>query len=129
MATQPKTITPCRKTYAIATVSTSTDGLSDVVDLGGMSLSSIQNATDWTAASFTFKASASTTATMNSVYHTTAAVELTYGTTPSMFHVLDPAFFAGMRYIQIRSGTSAVPVAQAAARSVILGLSPLGQEK
>ena len=127
MATQAKTISPSRRTYAIATVTTGTDGLSDVVDLGGLTLSSIQTSTDWTAASITFKGSASSSAAMGSVYHTTAAVELTYATTPSMTHVLDPAFFTGLRFIQIRSGTSAVPVAQAAARSVIIGLSPYGQ--
>ena len=129
MATQAKTISPSRRTYAIATVSTSTDGLSDVVDLGGLTLSSIQMATDWTAAGITFKGSASSSAAMGSVYHTTGTVELTYATTPSMTHVLDPAFFSGLRFIQIRSGTSATPVAQAATRSVVLGLAPYAHNK
>ena len=129
MATQAKTISPSRRTYAIATVTTGTDGLSDVVDLGGLTLSSIQMATAWTAAGITFKGSASSSDAMGSIYHTTGTIELTYATTPSMTHVLDPAFFSGIRFIQIRSGTSATPVAQAAARSVVLGLAPYGHNK
>ena len=128
MATQPNTPgTPSRRTYATATVTTAADGLSDVVDLGGLALSSIQMSTTWTAANLTFKGSASSSAVMNSIYHTTATVELTYLTSASIAHIVDPAFFAGIRFLQLRSGTSATPVAQAAARSVIIGLSPYGQ--
>ena len=122
MATQANTITASSRTFVSATVTTAADGLSDVIDLGGAKLCSIQMSTTWTAAGLTFLGSASSTDKMCSVYHTTGTVELTYGTSASLAHVVDPAFFAGLRYLQLRSGISGAAVAQAAARTIVLGL-------
>lgn len=123
MATNPIRKLPSNKTYATATVTTSTDGLSDVIDLGGHQLSAIQMSTAWTGANMTFMGSVSSTAAMASVYATTAVTELTYATSASVLVAIDPTALKGLRYLQIRSGTAGTPVAQAAARSILLGLN------
>jgi hypothetical protein len=125
MATRPIKSTVTARTYATATVTTAADGLSDVIDLCGYSLCSIQMSTGWSTADMTFKGAVSSSASMGSIYKTTASVELTYVTSASYIHAVDPTELAGLRYVQLRSGTAAAAVAQAASRTVILGLAKL----
>ncbi len=130
MATQPNKITGGRFALATATVTTSTDGLSDVIDLGGHTIRSIQMSTAWTNAGLTFMGAATnSTADMASVRVTTACTELNYASTAGYVLSIDPDYFAGMRLVQLRSGTTATPVAQAAEREVILGLIPVDGSK
>lgn len=129
MATQPIKNIGTTKTYATATVSTAATGLSNVIDLSGYSVASIQMTTAWTAANITFMASVSSSATMQSVRHTTACTELTYASTNSQQVVLDQYLFSGQRYLQVRSGSTASPVAQAAERALIIGLTPVNPFK
>ena len=108
--------------FATATVTTSTDGLSDVIDLGGAGVRSIQVSTAWTAASMTFKASIDSSANMQTVRVSTACTELTYNSTANYSMAINSEFLSGFRFLQIRSGTAATPVAQAAARTIKIGL-------
>lgn len=123
MATFPIRKIPALKTYATATITTETDGLSDVIDIGGHALRSVQMSSAWTAANLTFMGAISSSASLKSVRVTTAATELTYATTVGYVLSVNPEYTAGLRFLQVRSGTTAVPVAQAAERAVILGLS------
>jgi len=129
MATLPIRKIPGLKSWATATVTTAADGLSDVIDIGGFGLRSIQMSTAWTAANMTFNGSVSSSASLKSVRVTTAATELTYVSSSGYIMNVNPNNFAGLRFIQLRSGTTAVPVAQAAARSIVLGLTAIDHPK
>jgi hypothetical protein len=50
MATFPVKRTPDQRTYATITITTETDGLSDVIDLGGLHPLALEGSTTWTAA-------------------------------------------------------------------------------
>jgi len=123
MATQPIKTTGGNKTYAVTTVTTEATGLSDIIDLGGLSVRSIEMSSAWTAASLTYMGAVSSTDRMKSVRTTTAAIELTHVTSSGYVINVQPLNFAGLRYLQVRSGTTATPVAQAAARTLYLGLT------
>lgn len=128
MATQPNVKIASQRILATATVTTSTDGLSDVIDLGGACLASIETSTvGWTAASMTFRGSNQSSAAMRDVYYNGS--ELTFTTTASQAMTFPLENLAGLRFIQLRSGTAAAPVAQGAARTVVLGCMPLGPIK
>jgi hypothetical protein len=70
----------------------------------------------WTAASITFRASASS-ATPQSLYDS-FGTEVTVTAAASTYITLDPAQFLGIRVLQLRSGTAASAVNQAAARTL-----------
>lgn len=129
MATQPIRKLPSNKTYATVTLTTVGSGQSDVIDLGGHIPCSIEMSTAWTTANLTFLGAVSSTLSMSSVYVTSAAVELTYVTSASYVLALDPTPLQGLRYIQLRSGSGAAPVAQAATRTINLGLNSLEPTK
>lgn len=111
-----------RGTYS-ASVSTSTDGLSGVVDLGGHHLTAIQMSTAWTDASLTFRGSVTSTDAMRDVYGSTGS-ELSYSTSANRILTFPHDELAGVRFLQIRSGSAATPVAQAAERTIVLGMMP-----
>lgn len=101
--------------------------LSNAVDLGGdrpgelHSLISLQMpATAWTAAALTFQGSMDG-ATYADVYKSDGN-ELSVSVGASRFVLLSPSQFAGLRYVKVRSGTSASPVAQAAGAVISLGV-------
>lgn len=129
MATNPDRKLGGAKTYATVTVTTAADGLSDVIDLGGLGVRSIEMSTAWTNASLTFMGAVKSTDTMSSVRVTTGGTELTYTTTGGYVLNVDPDNFSGLRYLQARSGTTATPVAQAAARTLYFGLSGIDEVK
>lgn len=125
MSTFPVAKSPSnQKTYATVTVTTSTDGLSDIVDLGGLDIAGYTMPAAWTAASMTFLGSYDSTSNMQSLYTSTGG-ELAHAVAASRVvgaEVVYRAVAEGLRYIQFRSGTAATPVAQAASRTIILGL-------
>ena len=123
MATNPTKSVLGQKSRATVTISTATTGLSDIIDIGNYGVRSIEMSAAWTAASITFMGAASSTAAMKSVRTTTASLELTYISSQGYVMAVDPTHFSGMRYLQLRSGSTATPVAQVAARTVYLGLT------
>ncbi len=95
--------------------------LSDVVDLNGHTAVMLYMPSAWTAANLTFQAcSNQATASCVNLYDALGA-EVTVTAAASRAITLPPADFTGVRYLRIRSGTSAVPVAQAANRSITIG--------
>lgn len=123
MATQPMNPKPSSRTYAAVTLSTAADGTSESINLTGLTLSCVQMSTDWTDAGLGFKASIDGSTNFYSVYDT-AGNFLTYQTSASRVVTFDPAVFAGIQRLQLVSQTTAgVAVAQAAARTLVLGLS------
>ena len=115
---------PSLKSYASVTISTAADGLSPVLDLGGHDIHSYCMSTDWTAAGLTFRGSHRSTDFIYDIYTSTGG-ELTHTVGANqLITFANVAQLEGLRYIQFRSGTAAVPVAQAAARTLCIGQSP-----
>lgn len=96
--------------------------ISSAIDLGVERAHRLAFPAAWTAAVVTFQTSADG-ATFNDLYDQFG--EITLGTAAASRSILMPqeAFF-GVRYLKVRSGTSASPVNQAAARSLTLVTVP-----
>jgi hypothetical protein len=98
--------------------------LSEEIDIGEVQDIALQIPATWTAASITFAASADSQGTYGPVYDDTGA-EVTLASAnvvasrmialKSLRDVMAP-----LRYIKLRSGTSAVPVNQAADRGIVV---------
>ncbi len=93
--------------------------LSSVVDLAGLALVGIEMPAAWTAANLTFQAAASASANVANFYDEMGG-EFTASAAASRYIKIDPADFAGIKYLKVRSGTSGAPVAQGADRSITL---------
>lgn len=98
--------------------------LSSEVDLGGYRLSAIHMPADWTAAGITFEAAVESGGTFQDV-HDDGGTEVSITASDSQVLVLSKDVAENMealRFIKVRSGTSAAAVAQAAARTLTLVL-------
>lgn len=126
-ATGPFYPKPSNRGLATVQISTAADGRSDIIDLTGLTLSSIQMSTAWTAAALGLRASVDgSTANMADVYGSTGDLYY-FTTTASRVLIFDPSRFSGIQKIQLVSLTTAgVAVAQAATRTIKLGLSEFG---
>jgi len=118
MANLPTDKFPAFVSAASVALSTAANGLSDVADLAGGALCAIEMSTAWTDAVITFKAGR-TSGELFDLYGSTGD-EVTITTTASRMVTVDPVLFAGLRFWQLRSGTGAAAVAQAAARTLKL---------
>jgi hypothetical protein len=113
---------PSTRTFAAISMTTAADGLSEEVNITGLTLCAVEMSTAWTAAAIGFQASIGST-NFYPIYNT-AGDHLTYPTSANRIVVFDPAQFAGIQKVKLVSETSAgVAVAQTAARTLILGLS------
>ena len=110
--------------FASLTVTTEADGLSDVIDLNGDTLSSIQMSTAWTDAAITFRGALDSTSNMMDVF-TSTGLEVSYTTTDNRTLNFDPNFWVGIRFLQLRSGATGAAVAQGAARTIKIATRPL----
>ncbi len=93
--------------------------LSGTVDSGGMRLVGILTPSTVTGTQMTLQASPDRGVTFFDVYDA-AGNEYVISVGVSRFIPLDPAATAGMRYLRLRSGTSAVPVNQAQSTTLTL---------
>ncbi|MBI3144474.1 MAG: hypothetical protein HYZ18_04245 [Pseudogulbenkiania sp.] len=118
--TNPRSST---RTFASIDISTNASGVSDLVDITGLTLSAISMSTAWTDAKIGLKCSVDGTTNVQDVY-TTDGNFLTYSTSANRLLVFDPLVFAGVQKLQLVSETSAgVAVAQAATRTIKLSLA------
>lgn len=87
--------------------------LSGAADLSSQSgtLVAIQTPSGWTSAVMTFQASFDGT-TYGNLYNSAGAEVTTGSIAASTYVALDPADFAGVRYLKVRSGTSGTAVNQ-----------------
>lgn len=92
------------------------ENLSGAVDLGDKTMTGIIMPAAWTAAVLTFAVSADGV-TYNPLYDE-YGTEVAETVAAGRAIRLDPAQWAGWRYLKIRSGTAAAPVAQGAERIV-----------
>lgn len=95
--------------------------LSSAIDIGNAKLVGIQMPSSWTAASLTFQASYDGL-TYADLYDN--GTERAYTVSSSRFLALNVADWLGVRWLKIRSGTSAAPTNQGADRSIKLVLQP-----
>lgn len=114
-------VQPLRDTLDV--VIASGGSLSPVVDLGSLTPLGIVMPAAWDAAGLTFMVSADGT-TFYDLYDD-AATEVAVAADASRVVRLDPANWAGFRYIKIRSGTTGSPVNQNADRTLTLLLRPV----
>ena len=98
------------------------EALSDSEDLHGYWLTGIQCPAAWTAADITLQVSSDDT-TFANVYDDTA--EYSLPAAASAWLLVEPEIGINLRYVKVRSGTSAVPVNQDAARTLVLYLLPI----
>lgn len=108
---------PHQQENPVATIANG-QSLSDAIDLGGLRLVSIVMPSAWTAANLTFQVSHDGT-TYNNLYDAGGS-EVTTTAAASRYIYLDPAFWSGIRFLKVRSGTSGAAVAQGAERLVTL---------
>lgn len=121
--TSPQRGKPSSRSFASVTVTTEADGLSEAVNITGLTLSAIRMSTAWTDAALGFQASIDGTTNYFPVYNELGN-HLTYPTSASRIIAFDPSVFAGFSWLKLESKTTAgVAVAQAAARAIQLGLS------
>lgn len=117
---QPK---PSSRSFGTVELTSAADGISDAINISGLTLSSIQMSTAWTDAGIGFQASVDGTTTFYPVYNT-AGDHLVFQTSANRVVAFDPAQFSGVQLLQLVSKTTAgVAVAQAARRTLVLGLS------
>ena len=121
-ATGPMTPRPSNRTYATVQISTAADGLSDAINITGLHLTSIQMSTDWTAAAIGISASIDGSTNYYPVFGSTGD-HLVFTTTANRVIALSPDLTCGLQFLQLVSETTAqVAVAQAATRTIIIGL-------
>ena len=107
---------------ASVTISNGT-ALSPAVDLTQYSLVGLVMPSGWTAANLTFQGSVDNSNFFD-LYDSGAEINLG-AAAASRYVLLNPAVFAGLRYLKVRSGTSAAPVNQGADRAITLVLRGL----
>lgn len=114
---------PKPSSRSFASVSISTAGTGDVVNLTGLTLSSIQMSTAWTDADITFEGNVDGSTNYYPVYNSTGTA-LTYETSANRLMLFDPAIFSGLQWLRVMSvSTASTAIEQAAARTLKLGLS------
>lgn len=96
--------------------------LSGAVDIGsGLSLVGIVTPAGWTTAVVSFQASTALDGTYVDLYKLDGTEMASPGSlAASHWHPLDPADFAGVRYLKVRSGTAAAAVNQAGGDTLTL---------
>ena len=105
---------PTLKTVNIASAAS----LSAQVDIGPLTLCGIIMPAAWTAAALSVQVSFDGGTTWMEMFDKAAAIAI--AAAQGIYIALDPALFKGCTSLKIRSGTSGSPVAQGAARDLIL---------
>lgn len=113
---------PSSRTFASITLSTAADGVSEPVNLTGLTLCCVQLSTAWTAAKIGFQGSVDGV----NYYPVRDATGGFWFSLASANRVVafDPAPFAGLERLKVTSMSSnGVAIAQAEPRTLILGLA------
>lgn len=116
---------PSKRHWASFEMSTAANGQSDTLDFAGATLAGLRMPSAWDAADLTFLASPDGAVSYASVYGSTGD-EITYTVAAERVVTFDPAFWLGVQYLVIRSGTFAAPVAQTTTRTFYACLQALG---
>lgn len=117
---QPANVIPFTFQHTV-TIDTGATGLSSAVDVSFMTPVAIIGSTDWDTGNLTFQCSYDNV-TFGNMYNASGGeYTVTVPTTDGGDWItLDPADFAGINYIKLRSGTSGTPVQQTNASTLYL---------
>lgn len=119
----PNNPKPSSRSFGTVDISTGATGVSDVINITGLTLSSIQMSTGWDAANIGFQGNVDGSTNYYPVYDVNGNF-LTYPASASRVIAFDPAPFAGLQVLRLVSESSAgVAVAQTATRTIKLGLA------
>lgn len=135
MASQPVIKLPSLLTWDTLALSTNADGItgSDVADLGGYSPCAIELSSLCTDANYSFQAAIDSTSVMKTLITSTGGIvsvgTTAAGVTTNRIIALDPTTFQGIRFLQVVSGTTASPIANATGATARLGLKPIASFK
>lgn len=131
----PKEKIPSYKTWADVALSTNADGVTgaDVLDVTGYSLSGIQPSTACSSAcTYTLKGAIDTTASLGPLYNSTGTL-WAFGSTAvdprGGVFMPDPAFWCGVRFLQLVSNTTSAAAPNAAGATARIFLSAFGTVK
>lgn len=108
---------PVNPSSAISTIANASS-LSGLIDLAGKTLLGIHMSAVWTTANLTFQVSEDGV-TYDNLYDRFGN-EVVYTVAGARYIPLLPSEWIGIRFVKVRSGTSAIPVAQGAARNIVL---------
>lgn len=118
--THPANVIPFTYQHTV-TIDTSAGGLSAAIDLSYMTPIGIIGSTDWDTGNLTFQCSFDGTTYGNMYNDAGSEYTVTVPTTDGGDWLsLDPADFAGINFLKIRSGTSGTPVQQTNASTLYL---------
>ena len=92
------------------------ESLSGAIYLGGIRLFGLVMPSTWTTANLTFQVSVDGTTYQNLYDGDGTEVQVT--TAAGYTHTLDPALFAAIPFVKVRSGTSGTPVNQGGDRTI-----------
>lgn len=122
------------RTWCTLALSTNADGVTgaDIADLGGLSFCGMSLSSNSTDANYSFKGAVDST-NLQTLLTTTGGI-LTYGTTTAggmngRTVVFDPAPFAGIRFLQVVSGTTVTPIANSSGSTVKLFAAAIGPNR
>jgi hypothetical protein len=131
----PQEKSPSYKTWGQVLLSTAADGVTaaDVLDTCGLAISAIQPGTNAsTACTYTLKGSMDSTANLGLLYTSSGAL-WSFGSTSvdprGAVFSQDPAFFMGVRYVQLVSNTTSAAAPNAVGAQAKIFLSAYGQVK
>lgn len=131
----PQEKSPSYKTWGAVNLSTNTDGVTsaDILDTGGLAISAIQPSTACSSAcTYTLRGSMDGSSNVGAVYTSSGAL-YSFGSTAidprGAVFAFDPAFFAGLRFVQLVSNTTSAAAANAAGATAKIFLSAFGQVK
>ena len=122
-ASGPRIPKPSSRSFATVQISTGATGISDSINVTGLTLSSIQMSTAWTDAGIGFAGNVDGSTNYYDVYNTDGTFTV-FQTSASRIVSFNPAQFDGIQNLQVISRTTAgTAVAQGATRTIVLGLS------
>ena len=111
---------------AVAATIANGESLSIGLDLGaGRVLCAIDMPADWDTAGLTFQASAVLDGVYDDLYDQYGTEKTVTAAADRYISLDDPAFWLGVRYLKVRSGTAASAVNQNAARTIYLVTKPV----
>lgn len=120
--TAERTISVAERDYTKTVTIADSSSLSGATDLGYATFCGFITPSGWTTAAVSFAAATSLAGTYYPVLSASGAEITTGSVAASKWVALDPADFAGIRWLKIQSGTSAVPVNQSGGDIITLVL-------
>ena len=121
--TNPVNPKPSSRTHAAVSFTTAADGISEEVNITGLTLCCVQMSTAWTSAKLGFEASIDGSTNFYPVRDVDGNFLFTL-TSASRIVTFDPAQFNGLQKLRLTSQTSnGTQIAQTEPRTLILGLA------